>query len=129
MINRVQLRDDLVVAFTENELETLSEQLEISYASLHGKTQRDRFTVLIGRLERQNRLPDLVLALVLANPNYKERYAAYLESTVPGKLSTYESTYLLDLSQGGGSAVEEPPTMTWDTRVSNEKDEDEGRES
>lgn len=125
MINRVQLRDDLVIAFSENELKTLAAQLDIPYESLHGKTQRDRFTVLIGRLERQNRLPELVLGLVMANPNHKTRYEAYLESAAPGKLSDYESTFLIDLSQGGGPPVEEPPTMTWDTQVSQKRDEDE----
>lgn len=125
MLNRVQLRDDLVLAFTEIELEKLAGQLDIAYDSLHGKTQRDRFTVLIGRLERQNRLHELVLALVIANPNHKARYETYLESTVPGKLSEYESTYLIDFSQGGGPPVEEPPTMTWDTQVSRRRDEDE----
>ena len=125
MINRVQLRDDLIVAFTENELKLLAEQLGIPFDSLHGKTQKDRCTILIGRLDRQNRLAELVLALVKANPNHKERYATYLESIVPGKLSETESTYLLDLSQGGDAPVEELPTMTWDTRVSDRKDKQE----
>lgn len=125
MINRIQLRDELVITFTENELKTLSSQLAIPYDTLRGKTQRDRFGVLIGRLERHNRLPQLVLALVKANPSYREKYEQFLEKTLPGKLDESGVDFLMDISKGGGPPVEEPPTMTWDTQVGNKKDQSE----
>lgn len=124
MINRIELRDDLVIAFTENELKSLCRKLDIPYDLLHGKTQQDRFGVLIGRLERQNRLPELVLALVTANPNHTAKYKAYLEEKLPGRLEESSASFLLDASKGSGPAIEEPPTMTWNTQVVNPDDKE-----
>lgn len=124
MINNRQLRDDLVLTFTENELRTLSAKLRVPYQSLRGKTQADRFGVLIGRLERQHRLPELVLALVDANPNYKARYEVYLQSSSLEGLDSSEADLLMDISKGS-PVMEEPPTMTWDTTSRQKKDESE----
>ena len=125
MINKLQLRDELVLTFNESELKKLSAQLNIPYDSLRGKTQRDRFGVLIGRIERLNRLPELVLALVAANPNYKLQYGDFLEKTLPGQLDESGAELLIDISKGGGPIVEEPPTMTWETQVGQKKDDSE----
>lgn len=125
MINNRQLRDELVLTFTENELKTLAAQVEIPYQSLRGKTQADRFSVLIGRLERLGRVPDLVLALVTANPNYKDKYAVYLEQSLPGKLDESVTNILLDISKGSAPMIEEPPTVRWETQINQKKDESE----
>ncbi len=124
MINNVQLRDELVLTFNESELRRLSTQLDISYKSLRGKTQRDRFGVLIGRMERLGRLPELVLALVTANPNYAQKYRSYLETQMPGQLDEKAKKHLIDLSQGR-PVIEEPPTMKWDTQVRQKKEDSE----
>ncbi|MEM7335970.1 MAG: hypothetical protein AAF490_28080 [Chloroflexota bacterium] len=120
----MQLRDELVLVFNESELRRLAGQLEIPYSSLRGKTQRDRFGVLIGRMERQGRLPDLVMALVTANPTYAKKYRPYLETNLPGQLDENARKLLIDISKSG-PVIEEPPTMKWDTQVRQKRDDSE----
>lgn len=129
MINRTQLRDDLVIAFNEPDLEVLCERLDVAYSELNGKTQRDRVSVLIGRLERNHRLGELVAYLVAQRPQYVSRYGRF--AAEPGQTNDDESSsWLLDYAQGEGNVVEEGPTMVtdWDRSqptLAPDEDEDE----
>lgn len=110
-MNRMQLRDDIIINFNDDELQQLCNQLGVSYASLPGNTQRDKASVLIGKLERTNRLQALVDAVVAKRPYLKKRYAELRDD--PPVTPTEEER--LDWLDNMGMPNEEPPTMRWDT--------------
>lgn len=123
VINRVQLRDDIVIAFNEEELEALCRRLRVAYDDLSGNTQRDRASVLIGKMERARRLPELVAEVVHQRPFLHDKYAAYLQVDRPDVAEDDQLGWLDQIAGGMGAPIEEPPTMRWDTETSNQEDE------
>ena len=114
LLNRVQLRDDLIRAFSESEFTHFVEQLDIQYSSLRGENLRDRATVLIGKMERTHRLSELIDALVAGRPNLQSRYAAYLGVEIQPEPTEEER---LDWLHKMELPNEEPPTMKWDSEI------------
>ena len=118
-MDRVQLRDDLLTVFNLEELQALCRRLGVDYAQLRGKTQADKAGLLIGTLERNGRLPELVQEVVRERPHLEEIYGAYI--AIETAAADDPLSWLDRLAQGEGPAIEEPPTMRWDS----EKIEDE----
>ncbi len=114
LLNRVQLRDDLMRAFSENEFNHFVQQLGIQYNSLRGENLRDRATVLIGKMERTQRLSKLIDALVAERPTLQSRYAAYLGIEIQPEPTEEDR---LDWLHKMGLPNEEPPTMKWDSEI------------
>lgn len=110
-MNRLQLRDDIVINFNDEELRQLCVQLELAYASLPGSTLRDKTSVLIGKLERTNRLQALVDAIVAKRPHLAQRYDQQ-QIEPPAAPTEEERLNWLDNIERPN---EEPPTMRWDT--------------
>lgn len=123
VINRVQLRDDIVIAFNEEELDALCRRLGVAYDDLSGNTQRDRASVLIGKMERERRLPELVAQVVQERPFLHEKYTAYLQVERPDVAEDDQLGWLDRMAGGEGAPIEEPPTMKWDTEATNQEDE------
>lgn len=127
LINRVQLRDDMVVAFNEEELAALCRRLDVAYAQLSGNTQRDRAGVLIGKMERLGRLAQLVAEIVQARPHLRSRYHDFLAQerplTPPAPDDEERLSWLDKIAGGAGAPIEEPPTMRWDTEVNQQEDD------
>ncbi len=121
-MDRKQLRDDLLTVFNLEELQLLCRRLGVAYDDLRGKTHRDKAGLLIGTMERSGRLPELVQEVVRERPHLEETYGAYIaiETAAPED----PLSWLDRLAQGEGPAIEEPPTMRWNTEVS-EDEEDE----
>ncbi len=117
-LNRVQLRDDLLRAFSEDEFRHFVNQMGIQYNTLRGQSQRDRATVLIGKLERTHRLSELIGTLVDERPNLKSRYAPYLGIEIqPEPTEEERLNWLLQM----GLPNEEPPTMKWDSEINDQE--------
>lgn len=122
-MDRLQLRDNLMTVFNREEMAALCQRLGLDYAELSGKTHRDKVSMLIGTLDRNGRLPELVQELVRERPHLEPTYADYLAAeTAP---NDDRLSWLDRLAAGEGPAVEEPPTMRWDTDVPQLDDEDE----
>lgn len=113
MMDRVQLREDILTVFNLEELQVLCRRLGLDYDLLRGKTRRDKAGLLIGTMERNGRLPELVQEMVRERPHLDEVYGAYIaiETAAPED----PLSWLDRLAQGEGPAIEEPPTMRWDT--------------
>ncbi len=121
-MDRKQLRDDLLTVFNLEELQALCRRLGLRYDQLRGKTQRDKVSLLIGKMERNSRLPELVQEVVRERPHLEEIYGAYIaiETAAPED----PLSWLDRLAQGEGPAIEEPPTMRWQTeRIEEEENE------
>jgi internalin A len=67
----VRLRQILVERFSEDELRTLTYDLELDYDSLEGTTKAGRARELVAYLERRQRLGDLVRAGRMQRPDIK----------------------------------------------------------
>ncbi len=121
-MDRIQLRDDLLTVFNLEELRLLCRRLGLEYDQLRGKTQRDKAGLLIGTMERNGRLPELVQEVVRERPHLEEIYGAYIaiEAAAPED----PLSWLDRLAQGEGPAIEESPTMRWSTEIT-EDEEDE----
>ena len=121
-MDRLKLRDDLLTVFNQDELQALCRRLGIDYDQLRGKTQRDKAGILIGTMERNGRLPELVQEVVRERPHLDEVYGAYIaiEAAAPDD----PLSWLDRLAQGEGPAIEEPPTMRWDTEQIEDEDND-----
>ncbi len=119
-MNRVQLRDDLVTVFSEAELQALCHRLDVQYEMLGGKVPTDKVSSLIGLMERNGRLQELVVEMVQERPHLRHAYADYLprDTAVQDK----NLDWLDRLAAGEGPAIEEPPTMRWDSDM-HESDE------
>lgn len=112
-MNRLTLRDDLVAAFTPTEFAEFSKSLGFAYDRLGGRAHSDKVSSLIGKMERNARLPDLVTAFMVARPQWAARYE---ETSQPGNDGRdAHLLWLEDLAAGEGDAIEEPPTMKWDS--------------
>ncbi|MCB8928766.1 MAG: hypothetical protein H6652_24440 [Ardenticatenaceae bacterium] len=121
-MDRVQLREDILTVFNLEEFQALCHRLGIEYEQLRGKTQRDKAALLIGTMERNGRLPELVQEVVRERPHLEETYGAYIaiEAAAPED----PLSWLDRLAQGEGPAIEEPPTMRWQTeRIEEEENE------
>ena len=104
-MNRVQLRDDIVINFNEAELRQLCQRLDVEYETLRGNTHRDRISVLIGKLERDNRLPELVEAMVEKRPYLAQRYADDLSNPQDSPSEEDRLNWLDNIDR----PIEEPP--------------------
>ncbi len=114
-MNRTQLRDDMVSLFSEAEFQAICRRLGAPVERLGGKTQADKTASLIGWLERNGRLPDLIVEVVRERPHLRPKYTDYLP---PSPDATDVDLSWLDRVAGGeGPAIEEPPTMRWDSDV------------
>lgn len=112
-MDRIQLRNDLLTVFNLEELQAFCRRLGVDYQLLRGQSQKDKAGILIGLMERNGRLPELVHEVVRERPHLEESYAAYIaiETAAPDD----PLSWLDRLAQGEGPAIEEPPTMRWDT--------------
>lgn len=120
-MNRVQLRDDIVVNFNDDELQQLCDRLGVAYDSLRGRTLRDRASVLIGKLERNHRLQALIAAIVAERPHLAQRYTQQ-DADSPATPTEEDRLTWLD---NVGMPNEEPPTMRWDTTARHRKNKKE----
>lgn len=120
-MDRVQLREDILTVFNLQEFQTLCRRLGADYDQLRGNSPRDKVALLIGTLERKGRLVELVQEVVRERPHLEETYAAYvaIEAAVPED----PLSWLDRLAQGEGPAIEEPPTMRWQTDIHEEENE------
>jgi len=114
-MDRTQLRDDMEALFSEAEFQVICRRLDVPVERLGGKTQADKTVSLIGWMDRNGRLPDLVVELVRERPHLRQQYADYLP--VPTADSDVDLSWLDRVAGGEGPAIEEPPTMRWDSDV------------
>lgn len=112
-MNRLQLRNDLMETFLTETFIALSARLGVSYKSLGGKTTADKAASLISKMDRNGRLPELVYRLVQTDPTLLPRYQEYLRIESGPRDVNLE--WLDSLAAGEGPAIEEPPTMRWDS--------------
>ena len=120
-MDRVQLREDLLTVFNLEEFQLLCRRLGVAYDQLRGQTPRDKAGLLIGTMERNGRLPELVQEVVRERPHLETTYSAYvaIETAAPDD----PLSWLDRLAKGEGPAIEEPPTMRWHTEIIEDKDE------
>ncbi len=111
-MDRVQLRDDLVNVFSAEELQALCRRLDVTYDGLGGKTLSDKATSLVGLMARNGRLTDLIVEVIRERPHLRHAYAEYLPEP---SLDESKLDWLDRLAAGEGPAIEEPPTMRWDS--------------
>jgi hypothetical protein len=114
-MDKQQLRQDLLTVFNEQEMAAFCARLGFSYAQLGGSAAADRVSSLIGRMERNGRLPQMVAEMVRERPHLEPMYHTYLNSQ---NASTQDKLGWLDrLAAGEGRIIEEPPTMSWDSQI------------
>lgn len=113
-MNRIQLRDDLLTVFNEEEMRIFCPRFGLTYDALRGKGQRDKVGVLIGYMERNGRLPELISEMLKERPHLAARY----QQNKPKISETADSTlsWLDEIAAGYGPAIEEPPTLKWNSR-------------
>lgn len=114
-MDRQQLSQDLATHLSAAELAALAGKLGVEATSLGGKSQADKAKSLIGKAERNGRLPELVYWLVQAKPQLQPTYQSYLAAQSGPKDARL--AWLDSLAAGEGPAIEEPPTMRWDSGV------------
>ena len=110
-MNQARLLEDLSQHFDEAGLRQLCQETNVTYAYLAGVTLRDKAKALILYLERRQRLPRLVQAMVAQRPFLAGRYdegAASESAELADNLG-----WLEDMALGGGTAVDELPTLQW----------------
>ena len=119
-MDRLQLRDDLLTVFNLDELQSLCRRLGVEYERLRGQTRQDKAGLLIGTMERNGRLPELVQEVVRERPHLEEMYGAYI--AIETAAADDPLSWLDRLAQGEGPAIEEPPTMRWSTEISEDEE-------
>ncbi len=112
-MNQQQIHQDLTTHFSPDELVLLAGRVGVNFNSLGGKTPADKAGSLISKVERNGRLRELVYWMVQAKPALKVSYQAQLQRESAPKDSRLE--WLDGLAAGEGPAIEEPPTMRWDS--------------
>ncbi|MBK8901866.1 MAG: hypothetical protein IPM53_11820 [Anaerolineaceae bacterium] len=120
-MDRIQLREDLLTVFNLEEFQLLCRRLGLEYDQLRGKTPRDKAGLLIGTMERNGRLPELVQEVVRERPHLEETYSAYV--AIETAAADDPLSWLDRLAKGEGPAIEEPPTMRWNTEIIEDEDE------
>lgn len=125
-MDRYQLHADLVKNFTGAELSRFAGRLGVNYEQLGGKTPDDKAGSLIGKMERHGRLPELIYRLIQEQPHLQPAYDSYLR-TEEGPRDAYLE-WLDGVAAGQGPAIEEPPTMRWDSGKHSLEDEDDLKE-
>lgn len=120
-MNRIQLRDDLVVAFTEAELAQLCSRFGLNYDALSGKSQRDKAAVLIGVLERRGRLHLLLREVTAERPHLAAKYQKFMDAESAEEEARL--SWLDQIAAGQVSPIEETPTMTWESKPDDGYDE------
>jgi hypothetical protein len=112
-MNRQQIHQDLTTHFTADELVLLAGRVGVNFNTLGGKSLPDKTGSLISKVERNGRLPELVYWMVQAKPALGVVYKSQLQRESGAKDSRLE--WLDGLAAGEGPAIEEPPTMRWDS--------------
>ncbi len=112
-MDRTQLRDDLVTVFSEAEIQALCRRLDVGYEVLGGKNVTDKATSFVGLMERNGRLTELIIEVVRERPHLRAVYVDYLPKD--SNVEEPDLTWLDRLAAGEGPAIEEPPTMRWDS--------------
>lgn len=125
-MDRYQLHADLVKNFSANELSRFAARLGVNYEQLGGKSLADKARSLIGKMERHGRLPQLIYRLIQEKPHLQPAYDSYLRAE-EGPRDAYLE-WLDGIAAGQGPAIEEPPTMRWDSEKHSLKDEDDLKE-
>jgi hypothetical protein len=69
--NRANLRNQIADYFTEDELKTICEDLGTPYDNLPGEAKTGKIRELLGKLQRDDRLEDLLVVLKRDRPNAK----------------------------------------------------------
>lgn len=110
-MDRLQFRDDLVTYFNEEEMRMLCTWFDVDYATLRGKTRRDKAGVLIGYMERNGRLDQLIDEVTKERPHLAIRYKS--KTSQEQGPTNQELTWLDEIASGFGPPIEEPPTMRW----------------
>ena len=110
-MKQAQLLDDISQHFDETGLRRLCQELNVTYAYLAGLTLRERAEALIHYLERRERLPQLVQVVVAQRPSLASHY----DDALPAHPSDPDDNlgWLDDVAFGGGTAIEELPTLKW----------------
>ncbi|MCB8943277.1 MAG: hypothetical protein H6658_05940 [Ardenticatenaceae bacterium] len=110
-MNQAQLLEDISQHFDEAGLRQLCQELNVTYSYLAGLTLRERAEAMIHYLERRQRLPRLALAVVAKRPFLANRYD---EEPAPHSPELADNLgWLEEMALGGGTAVEELPTLKW----------------
>jgi hypothetical protein len=112
-MNQHQLHQDLS-NLSPDELTAFSDRLGIPYSSLGGKSVSDKAGSLMSKMERNGRLPELIYLLLQARPELQAAYQAYPRAAPVPKAAGLD--WLDRLAAGEGEAIEEPPTMKWDSK-------------
>lgn len=112
-MNLQQLHQDLVKHFSTYELASLCDSLAIDYESLGGKTLSDKAAILLNRVNRNGRWPELLRLIIQKRPQLQATYQPYLPTQTAVKDA--HLAWLDGLAAGEGPAIEEPPTMRWDS--------------
>ena len=112
-MDRMRLRDDLVAHFSAEELALFSARLGISFTNLGGNDVSDKAVSLIGKMDRDGRLLELVYLLLQEEPQLRAEYQTFLEAEAAARNERLE--WLDRMAAGEGPAIEEPPTMRWDS--------------
>jgi hypothetical protein len=109
-MNQHQLHQDLS-NLSPDELAAVCGRLGIHYNSLGGKSVSDKAGSLISKMERNGRLPELIALLIQAKP--APQPAGQTAVATPREA---QPDWLDRLAGGEGEAIEEPPTMKWDSK-------------
>lgn len=112
-MKKQQIHQDLSTHFSTDELVLLAGRVGVNFSTLGGKTLPDKAGSLISKVERNGRLTELVYWMVQAKPSLRVTYQAQLQREPAPKDSRLE--WLDSLAAGEGPAIEEPPTMRWDS--------------
>lgn len=112
-MNLIQLHQDLEKHFSAEELAGLCQQLAIPYDSLSGKTVSDKAASLLNKVNRHGRWAAFLGAMVQQKPQLQASYKRYLPEATAVKEA--HLAWLDSLAAGEGPAIEEPPTMRWDS--------------
>ena len=110
-MKQAQLLDDISQHFDETGLRQLCQELNVTYTYLAGLTLRERAEALIHYLDRRNRLPRLVQVVVAQRPFLASHYTD--TPTPPAPDLDDNLSWLEELALGGGTAMEELPTLRW----------------
>jgi hypothetical protein len=110
-MNQARLLEDLNRHFDEAGLRQLCQEINVTYAYLAGVTLREKAKALILYLERRQRLPRLVQAMVAQRPFLAGRYEEDPSPEAPELADNL--SWLEDIALGGGTAIEELPTLQW----------------
>ena len=111
-IDRVLLRNHLLTVFNNKELQVLANRVGIGFDQLGGQSIADKAGSLIGFVDRNGRLSELILEMIKERPHLELFYASHLAQF--RQKPHPEEDLLARWAAGEGEIIEEPPTMRWD---------------